>query len=252
MPTPLTRNCSMVVTLGMAWARSQIGFDNRPVLLDLGRRTVSDLAAEIDHADQIRHAHHQLDVVLDQEDGVAAAADLFDKVRQVPRFRGSQAGGRFVEHEKRRLRGKGAGDLQQALLAVSEVGHWFITLGRQAYHVEKGFCFRADAAFLRANRSRAQDCGDEIALCPQVKTDQDVLEHRHLGKGAHELESADNAVCRDPIRWQTGDVVPAEADRAAVGLVEAGDLVEQRGFAGAVRPNDRGDRAILHIERDVV
>ena len=46
--------------------------------------------------------------------------------------------------------------------------------------------------------------------------------------------------------------LPLEADRAALAAVEAGDHVEERGLAGAVGPDQRGDRALLDVEGGAV
>ena len=78
--------------------------------------------------------------------------------------------------------------------------------------------------------------------------------------------------CRHEIRWnsrtswnertspQPGDLVgrqpdeflAVEEDRAAVGLDEAGEEVEHRGLAGAVRADERGDRALAQLDVQVV
>ncbi len=49
-----------------------------------------------------------------------------------------------------------------------------------------------------------------------------------------------------------GDVAAFEGDRTAVGPVEPADHVEQRGLAGAVGTDDRGDLAALDRDRHVL
>src|SRR6185503_7204656 len=55
-----------------------------------------------------------------------------------------------------------------------------------------------------------------------------------------------------PLRRHAGDVAPVDGDGAGVGLVQAGDAAQQRGFAGAAGPEQRGQRARRHVEVDVV
>ena len=50
---------------------------------------------------------------------------------------------------------------------------------------------------------------------------------------------------------QAGDVVAVEEDPAGVERLEAGDQVEQRRLAGAVRTDDAEDLALVDVEGDV-
>src|SRR5690606_2127073 len=52
----------------------------------------------------------------------------------------------------------------------------------------------------------------------------------------------------DLVGPQPGQVVPVEGPGARLGPVEAGEEVEERGLAGAVRPDQRGDHAPLDLE----
>ena len=56
----------------------------------------------------------------------------------------------------------------------------------------------------------------------------------------------------DAVGLETDHVASLERDRPGVGAVEAGDAVEQRSLAGAVRPDQAGDPAGLDIEIDAV
>ncbi len=49
-----------------------------------------------------------------------------------------------------------------------------------------------------------------------------------------------------------GDVVAVEADAAGIRCQLAAELGDQRGLAGAVRPDDRVQLAGVDVERDVV
>src|SRR3954452_1980268 len=55
----------------------------------------------------------------------------------------------------------------------------------------------------------------------------------------------------DPVRREAADVTPCEQDLAGSGLVGPGQHVEERGLAGAVRPDQAHDRALRHHEVDV-
>ena len=75
-----------------------------------------------------------------------------------------------------------------------------------------------------------------------------VLDHGEPGQRLGELEGAHHAHAGDPVGRLAADRPALEGPRAGVGLVEAGEQVEERRLAGAVGPDQRGDRAALHLE----
>ena len=89
-----------------------------------------------------------------------------------------------------------------------------------------------------------------------VLGDHEVLEHAHLAEQADVLEGPGDAGARDPepvhLLEQQLLTVGVEGELADRRLVEAGQAVEHRGLAGAVRPDDRGDLTLIRGERQVV
>src|SRR5690348_18431020 len=72
---------------------SQVRGDDRLVVPDLMRRTLGDLAAELQHHDAVGHAHHQAHVVLDEQNRHAGVADPADQLQQFLLLRRGEAGG---------------------------------------------------------------------------------------------------------------------------------------------------------------
>jgi hypothetical protein len=66
-----------------------------------------------------------------------------------------------------------------------------------------------------------------------------VLDHAELGKDAGDLEGAAHAALADAVRRQPPQVLAAKQHAPAVAAQVARDHVEQRGLAGAIRPDDR-------------
>src|SRR3546814_20722563 len=81
--------------------------------------------------------------------------------------------------------------------------------------------------------------------------DLHVLQAVHLRVDAGLLEGPQQSEARDLRHPQLRDLAILEADRAAVDRVVADDRVEQRGLAGAVRPDQPGAAAVRPVERDV-
>jgi hypothetical protein len=85
-----------------------------------------------------------------------------------------------------------------------------------------------------------------------VAAELDVVEHRHAAEQRDVLEGAREPELGALRGGQAGDVLAAEADVAAVGPVEAGNGVEQRGLAGAVGADHGRDGTGRYFEADAV
>ena len=66
---------------------------------------------------------------------------------------------------------------------------------------------------------------------------------RELREHALDLQRAFDAEAADLVRRAAGDIVAVEEHAAAVGRQQARDQIEERGLAGAVRPDDGVQRA---------
>ena len=85
-----------------------------------------------------------------------------------------------------------------------------------------------------------------------MHADEHVLERRHLCEEPDVLERPPDPELDDRVRGLPDDLGAVEHDRAGRRHVDAGDLVEERRLAGAVRPDQRDDRAARDREVDVV
>ena len=69
--------------------------------LNLRGRPFEHVASVIDDQDTVGDFHHQVHVVLDNEDRQSVAAQHLDAVEQHLDFRGIKAGGRLIDHQRR-------------------------------------------------------------------------------------------------------------------------------------------------------
>src|SRR5262245_53357612 len=82
--------------------------------------------------------------------------------------------------------------------------------------------------------------------------DGDVLVHAEAGERLHDLEGAHDASPRYEMGRHARDVGAAVKDAAFARRQEPADDGEQRGLAGAVGPDQRGDPAGFDGERNIV
>src|SRR5947209_3237858 len=77
------------------------------------------------------------------------------------------------------------------------------------------------------------------------------LPHRQTWKHRGDLECARHPKPHDLEARLANDILSVEDDLAGIGPERAGDQVEEGRLAGTVRPDDRGQRAVGEVDRDV-
>src|SRR5438552_2722445 len=85
---------------------------------DLRGYALGDHATVVEHDHRLGEAHHQAHVVLDDEHGDVAAADLADQRDEPLLFGAGHAGGRLVEEQQTWPRGQSDRELDLPLLTV--------------------------------------------------------------------------------------------------------------------------------------
>ena len=83
------------------------------------------------------------------------------------------------------------------------------------------------------------------------RADDDIVDDIHRIKALHDLERSGDAAQAAVRRRKPGDVLAVEMDRPVGWWQRAGDEIEQRRFARAVRADETDDLATRDLERDV-
>ena len=190
-----------------------------------------------------RDARDQGHVVVDDEDGEALRGDAVEQVVQRLLLAGIEARGGFVEQQHRRVGGQRAGDLDQPLMAVAEARDRLVGAVAQADEIERG----AGAAAQRAVARRRP------ARCRRARRRSRRSRARSSsGTGGC---SGTCARARRLVRLCAGSAVtstPSTKIAPARRAIEAGDDVERRRLAAAVRADQRMHLAAPHGEIDAV
>src|SRR5262245_27940709 len=188
------------------------------------RGALADEAAAVQNNQTIDQRDERVNDVLDPDDRDAAAANVADQVDQRRAFVLGQAAGDLVEQEHARLRGECARELEPLAVEQREAAGGPIRLGREAALLDE-----LDAAPI--------DVALAAAAAERRRHDQ-VLEHGHAVERLRNLKRAADAQATAPFRRQMGDVDAREDDAPGIGRNRAAGDAEQRGLAGAVRPDD--------------
>jgi hypothetical protein len=212
---------------------------------------IGDPAAAVEDRDAVAQAHHELHVVLDQQDGAAVAPYALEQRAQRELLGGIHAGGRLIEREQQRFGGQRAGDLEPALIAVRQGARRIAGVAGDADVVEQLHRALADRALLVALGAGLEHGAPDPGARAHVTADHHVLERAHLAEQPDVLEGAGDARARHCVhrRWLVGPA--GELEAAGVGRVEPGDHVEEGGLAGAVGADEAVDLAALDAQPDV-
>ena len=210
-------------------------------------RAVGDDLAEVQHADPIGEVEHHVHVVLDEEDRQPALArdppDDVDGRRGV--FR-RQALRRLVEQQKGGLLRHRHRDLEQTLIAVRQRGRRLVRPVEQAQLAEA----RTRSLLARLHH-RAPAHEAKVPRGLELDRDAHVLQHGELGEDARDLKRPRDPAAAARGRGERGDVGALEDHAPRRRREQAGDQVEERGLARAVRPDERAELAGVHDQADV-
>jgi len=218
-------------------AAAEICLHNKRVGHDRFRRTIGNNASFGQHEDVFREAQDRLHNVLDHDDGDAAPANGANDRHHVANLGRIEAGQHFVEQQQSWPDRQGACQLES--LAACD---------RQC-------CRRPVEQIAQSDLTRDVAGGGERIrpIRPrQMGADRDVLAHSQAHERLCDLESPRDAAAGEPV-WplaRDADAIVDDAARAQ-GQVAGSDR-KQRGLAGAVRPDERGDASMVGCERCAV
>src|SRR5437867_1179842 len=230
----------------------EVRLDHALVVAHVLGRTFGDLLPVVEDDDAARDPHHDLHVVLDEEDGDPLIDDLVHEAHQLDLLLRSEPRGRLVQQEERRPRREGAGDLQPALRPVRQVARIGLGVPLDANEFQELNGAIGDLALLGALARRLEERVPELGAHAAVLPQADVVERRHVLEEADVLERPRDSERGHLVRARAGDLPILEEDSAAGRREDAGDAVEERGLAGAVGADEREDLAALHVEGHVV
>ena len=170
-----------------------------------------------------------------------------DRGEQLGAFLARHAGGGLVEQQHLGLGGERQRDLQQPLLAVGELPG----LARADRTEHQRFEDRIGLVHRGAivGRRAPPGAGDLLALADRQRH---RFERGEMREQAVDLEGAHKPAPHPLLGAERGDVLAAEQDLAAVGAQHPGHQVDQRGLAGAVRPDQRVAHAARQRDLDVL
>src|SRR5580704_14967271 len=225
---------------------AEIGVENPRVAPDDRGCPGRDHGPVVQHRDVAAQAHHEVHVVLHDEEGLARLVELPDPPGEVLDERRVHPAGRLVEQHDRGIRHQNVGQLEQLALPVGQrVGE------RPGVVGDAGELQQLDGTPpLRAAARPGQRVAGPTAAV--LRGDEHVLQHGQPGEDPGELEGPADAEREHPLRRPVRDLLVAEVDVAGVDPLVPGHDVEQGRLARSVRPDQAGDRALLDLDRAVL
>src|SRR5229473_2866325 len=219
---------------------AEVRLDHRRVDRDLGGRALRDFAPVVEDDDTLAHADDHLHHVLDDDERDAAVVDSAEQDDRLVHLAAAQAGHHLVQQQDARFHRQRSRELEALAADDGETLGWFVAPPVKAHELEHLVGLAQCFARRTACTARAEH-----------RADADVLAHAEVGEGARDLEGAGEAEAPDAMRPEAVQHGPGERDRAAARPERAGDDVEERGLARAIRADETEDLALSEIEAHV-
>ena len=176
-------------------------------------------------------------------------ADALQQLRQVIHLAVVQPAGRLVQHQQLRPADQRARQFDALLRAERQAAGQVPATSSQIEQIQQIVQPRDRDRVLPPHHRQAQRIGDEAGAAEMMRADQDVVAHAHAAEQRDVLEGAADAQAGHAVARQVLQRAALEQDVAVGEAIEAADAVEQRGLAGAVRPDQAADLAVADIER---
>ena len=210
-----------------------------------------DDRTDIERGDAVAHAKHEIRVMLNQQNTDAAIAHDLNHRAQMFDFRVGQPARRFVEQDKTRPLRQCACDFKKALLGVLEQIRAPVNGMGEADAVQQlfgtGSQFALIGAHLRQQERACQKTGARITPATQ----HGVVEHREGRQQTRFLKGARYAEIGSLLNAGERNAGLIECDFSAVGPIIAGEQIEQRGLAAAIRTDQAVHLAGFQLQRDL-
>ncbi len=208
----------------------------------LGGRNGVDVAAGTEDGDAVRHRHHLVQLVRDEDHRPPLGGDLAQRLEQAIGLLRRQHRGRLVEDQHTGVAVERLQDLDALLLTHGQLPDAGMRVDGQAVARPELVHLLFDAPGAHEEPPPfVGDVAEDDVLCDTERRDEPevLVDHAHA------------CVDRIPGRAEVHDL-PGEADLALVGPVEAREDVRQRRLAGAVLTEQRVNLARRRLEVDVV
>ena len=186
----------------------------------------------------LRKAHHRLHDVLDHDDGDVLLAEADQEIEHLVDLRMGKPRHRLVRDQQLRPHRHRARKLHLAQFHLAQ------RIRRRA-----GFRCKPHP---RQDRHRDVFLRQAGADGGKVEPDQEIFEYRHALERPRNLERPGDAAARAQMRRQLGNVLAAEHHAADLRFQRAGNAVDQRRLAGAVRPDQAEPFSFPDIDADIV
>ena len=229
-----------------------MGFNYFGIVLYFLRRAFRQKRAVFQHIQVVAHTHHQLHIMLDDQNGHAALDDLFHELVEIFLFCGVHPGSRLIQKKQLGIAGQAADDFQKALLSVGKTTRAIHGLFPQTDELQQLIGLALCGRFLATHGGRMNEIAEKAGLKAAVHAHHDVFQHRHLAKQVDDLVGTRNAGLVDLESPFALDMFAVENNSAFRGLVHAADAVKKRCLARSVRADQAGDLPLADVDAYLV
>ena len=191
----------------------------------------------------IARALQKVRLVLDEQDGLARRLEAGEAFGDVLAVFGADAGHGFVEQKQAGVHRGAAGEGEEFLLAVGNLGGELIGDFRKKELREQRVRPATVGGIALALEAGRQECAAELFARMARQSEQDVLTHGELADETQVLESSRDTEAADRKRGTTSNFPLAQPDGTGLGAQESANDIEERGLPRSITPKQARDGA---------
>ena len=215
---------------------------------DLGRGPAHDGRTLVHRRHAVAQGKDERNVVLHDHDRQRVGAVRPERLQQAAdqmHLRRRQPGRRFIEQQQARPAHQRPSDLHLAMLAERQRADRRLVRELEPDPAEPLRRCPPQFRLLGPGLGRADHAAEQPRLRPAMPAAHDVFERRQVREDRRGLEGPSDAGLRDEMRL-AGQGRAVDHDPAALQRHEAGQHIDRRRLAGAVRPDDAVHLALAH------
>ena len=159
-----------------------------------------------------------------------------------------QTAGRFVEQQQRGPAGERAGQLDTLANAERKLGGRLLGHAFQTDERQHGAGGLVELTLFGTGRRQGEGVGEGTVAAAGMGAHFHVVEHRHRREQRGSLERAPDTQRGDVASRALAQRSSVKTNVAATRSIEFAETIEQRGLAGAVRPDQADDASGRYLE----
>ncbi|KPK88510.1 MAG: hypothetical protein AMJ94_14850 [Deltaproteobacteria bacterium SM23_61] len=175
----------------------------------------------------VRDAHHQVHVVLHQNDGLTSLFQLQDQIPHGLRLPDIQSGHRLIQKKKLRIPGHGPGNFQPPLVGYGNLAGRLRFFREKSQKIEERLRLVPDFLFFSPFLGKMENPSPKTGFGLGMHSHHHIFQNRQVVEKLRLLERPMNPQGRNLVRHEPGNRISPEEDFPGIQGINPGNGIQQ-------------------------